>query len=163
MFRRSEKTLRHLAITAIALRTSRIPIWHEAFQAIFDSRQPLVFPSNLQRNDVILVFDDEGVSIVYFDSFEWIPKDEALADETQHYIKSVASKPPVSNREKYFQTLQFQFYIPIIRYSTCLLPDDTDDSDDSELPADTDDSNDSGIDLSADTVVRDIFNVYLPG
>ena len=55
--------------------------------SILDTLQknPILFPSELKRGDLLLIYDSEGVSIAYFHAFRWIDKKDSLLVELEHY------------------------------------------------------------------------------
>jgi hypothetical protein len=55
-------------------------------------KHPILFPTELKKGDVLLIYDSEGVSIAYFHAFRWIGKKDSLLMELEHYKGSRAEE-----------------------------------------------------------------------
>ena len=110
-------------------------------------REQVVCPSALLPNDIILIFDEEGVTVAYFIRVVWKGKSEVLDNELNERGRNISFHRDAFTFGKFEK---YDICIPVIRYRLM-----------SRLPIESDRSSiESDRSSIKDIEVREIFNVY---
>jgi hypothetical protein len=126
-----------MALAATSLVGTYHPSDSEAYSAINNLKKwPIISPYKQKKDDIVLIYDTEGVSIAYFDSVVWCDRLSMLSFELRHFEDNNMRLMP--DIERQYRENQFQFYAPAMKYTTT-----------------------RGSHSEPTVYVRDIFNVYV--
>ena len=96
----------------------------EVYQILISYRspRPVLLYYTLNQNDIILIFDQDGVKVAYFHSIEWVYKSKTLQAEIEYSRRHHTPRAnPVNDRrirDITFKRLQYNVAIPLIYYHT---------------------------------------------
>ena len=116
-----------------------IPTEEPAYEIISNMKQlPIISPLRMKRNDLMLIYDPDGVSIAYFDAVVWIDRSQSLGIELGAYNAKTREEEETMSRiaerdrdavyfinhlrrqaatRNIYRRKKFQFWIPLVTYS----------------------------------------------